>query len=119
MNKMLNTLAALGLALAVGQAQAVDVGDPARGAKRAEELGCGACHGPDGNSATPQFPRIAGQHADYLAMALKDYRAGKRNNPIMNGQASSLSDDDIEDLAAFFSRQAGPLHTTTANRFSE
>jgi cytochrome c553 len=117
MNKMLNILAALGLGLAAAQAQAVDVGNPERGAKLAAELGCGSCHGPDGNSATPQFPRIAGQHADYLAIAIKDYRSGKRNNALMNGQASSLSDEAIEDLAAHYARQEGPLHTKEAGRF--
>ncbi|MBS1219782.1 MAG: cytochrome c class [Proteobacteria bacterium] len=68
---------------------------------------CAACHGPDGNSAAADFPRLAGQHYDYLVKALADYKAGERKNAIMAPQAASLSQRDIEDLAAFYSRQAG------------
>lgn len=68
---------------------------------------CAACHGPDGNSAAPDFPRLAGQHYDYLVKALSEYKAGERKNAIMAPQAANLSKRDIEDLAAYFSRQAG------------
>lgn len=71
---------------------------------------CQACHGPDGNgTGDGQYPRIAGQYADYLAKALHDYKAGTRNNPIMQGFAATLSEEDIADLSAFFSSQEGPL----------
>lgn len=70
---------------------------------------CQACHGADGNGIDPQYPKIAGQYADYLAKALHDYKTGKRNNPIMAGFAATLSDEDIDDLSAYFSTQAGPL----------
>jgi len=68
---------------------------------------CAACHGANGVSASPMFPTIAGQHADYIVYALKAYKTGKRNNPIMQGAAASLSDDDMENLAAYFASQPG------------
>lgn len=68
---------------------------------------CTACHGPDGNSPVPMFPRIAGQHRDYLYQALQDYKAGRRKNPIMAAQVESLSRQDMEALAAWFSSQPG------------
>jgi cytochrome c553 len=72
---------------------------------------CAACHGPDGNQpTTPDFPRLAGQHPDYLLKALHDYKSGARKNPIMAGQVANLSPQDMADLAAFFSKQSGTLY---------
>ena len=88
--------------LAVGFANAAN---PAAGKEKAKT--CAACHGPDGNSAAPDFPRLAGQHYDYLVKALSDYKAGERKNAIMAPQAANLSKRDIEDLAAYFSQQQG------------
>jgi cytochrome c553 len=68
---------------------------------------CAACHGADGNSAVPDFPRLAGQQPDYIVKALKDYKSGARKNAIMAPQAASLTDQDMADLAAFFSSQSG------------
>ncbi len=68
---------------------------------------CAACHGADGNSASADFPRLAGQHYDYLLKALHDYKSGARKNPIMAPQAAKLSERDMEDLAAYFSHQSG------------
>lgn len=68
---------------------------------------CAACHGPEGNSTSAEFPRLAGQHYDYLVKALKDYRSGARKNPIMAPQAAKLSDRDIADLADFYSEKRG------------
>jgi cytochrome c553 len=70
---------------------------------------CAACHGPDGNSANPDFPRLAGQYADYLERALLDYQSGARKNAIMKSQVENLSRQDIEDLAAYYAGQKG-LH---------
>jgi cytochrome c553 len=71
---------------------------------------CQACHGADGNgTGDGQYPRLAGQHGDYLAKALHDYKSGARNNPIMKGFAATLSDEDIADLSAWFSSQESPL----------
>ena len=68
---------------------------------------CVACHGPDGVSPTAEYPVIAGQHADYIEHSLRDYKSGKRKNPIMAGIAAGIKDEDIPALAAFFSRQPG------------
>ena len=93
-------------ALAVGVALPVH----ARGnyeAGKAKSAACSACHGTEGVSATPLFPKLAGQHRDYLYHSLKDYKSGKRKNPIMAGQVEKLSDADMQDLALFFSKQKG------------
>ncbi len=66
---------------------------------------CVACHGVDGNSIAPTFPNLAGQHAAYLAKAIKDYRDGRRTDPSMNPMVKSLTDDDVANLAAYFSAQ--------------
>lgn len=68
---------------------------------------CQACHGADGNSTTAQFPRLAGQYANYMEHSLKQYRSGERSNPIMAGQAAGLSDQDIKDVSAWFASQSG------------
>jgi len=80
-------------------------GDPMRGKEKSEV--CAACHGADGNSPTPAFPRIGGQHEDYLLQALLDYKAGKRKNPIMAAQVEALSKQDMADLAAWYGAQKG------------
>ena len=85
---------------------AVAAGDPAAGKEKAQQV-CAACHGADGNSATADFPKLAGQHADYLASALHQYKSGRRKNAIMGGFAGTLSDKDMVDLAAYFSAQSG------------
>jgi cytochrome c553 len=79
--------------------------NPAAGKEKSKV--CVACHGPDGNSPAPDFPRLAGQHYDYLIKALSDYKSGDRKNAIMAPMAANLSQRDIEDLAAYFSRQSG------------
>jgi cytochrome c553 len=91
-------------------------GNPAAGKDKAAV--CAGCHGADGNSPTPMFPKIAGQYENYLVHALKAYKSGERKNPIMAGMAAPLSDQDIADLAAFFSRQKG-LHDTPASRLTK
>ena len=68
---------------------------------------CAACHGANGVSVSPDFPNLAGQYEDYLFKALTHYANGKRKNPIMTMQVQSLklSEKDMKDLAAYFSRQ--------------
>jgi cytochrome c553 len=73
---------------------------------------CAACHGADGNSPSPEFPILAGQHRDYLLQALQQYHAGSRSNPIMAPQAKGLSKDEMRALAAWFAAQPSPLSTT-------
>ena len=76
-------------------------------AGKAKSETCAGCHGPDGVSKVSSFPKLAGQHRDYLYHALKDYKQGKRKNAIMAGQVEPLSDSDMQDLAAYFSAQKG------------
>ena len=64
--------------------------DIAAGQAKAKEI-CQACHGLDGNSPTPDYPKLAGQYPDYLAKALRDYKSGARKNPIMGGMAGALT----------------------------
>jgi len=66
---------------------------------------CMACHGPNGNSVNPEWPRLAGQSAVYLAEQLRLFRSGVRDNPIMKPLAASLSDQDINDLAVYYEAQ--------------
>ena len=63
---------------------------------------CQVCHGKGGHSTNPTYPILAGQHAAYIQKQLRAFRAGTRKDPIMNGMAAPLSDQDIEDVAAFF-----------------
>jgi len=94
----------MGVALLVGSVQAV-AADASAGKEKSAT--CAACHGPDGNSVAPDFPRIAGQHSDYLARALMDYKSGARKNAVMAPMVEKLTKRDIEDLAAYFSQQQG------------
>ncbi|MBA4143336.1 MAG: cytochrome c [Nitrosospira sp.] len=76
------------------------------GKRKADEV-CAACHGPDGNSPAPAFPKLAGQHASYLAKTLTEYKSGVRKDPIMAGMAAALSKEDIENVSAYYARQSG------------
>jgi cytochrome c553 len=73
---------------------------------------CVACHGNDGIGILPEYPNLAGQHADYIEQALKAYRAGQRKNPIMGGMAAPLTDADIKALAEYYSSQRPGLCAT-------
>lgn len=66
---------------------------------------CFACHGPNGNSVSPVFPRLAGQNAVYIVEQLHLFRAGVRQNPMMSAMAAGLSDQDIDNLAVYFAAQ--------------
>ncbi|WP_439133274.1 c-type cytochrome [Pseudomaricurvus sp.] len=79
-------------------------GDAAAGKSKA--VVCTSCHGVDGKAMIPTYPNLAGQNAQYLELSLKAYRNGERKAgqaAIMAGMSSSLSDEDIADLAAYFS----------------
>jgi cytochrome c553 len=78
--------------------------DPAKGKLIAEQI-CAACHGVDGNSVAAANPVLAGQHPDYIVKQLTEFKSGKRNNAIMLGMASSLSDQDMKNVAAWFGTQ--------------
>ena len=72
-------------------------------AGKSKSATCVACHGPAGVSVNPMWPNLAGQKDMYLAKQLKDFRDGKRNDPVMAPMAKALSDDDIANLAAYYS----------------
>ncbi|HEY8586362.1 MAG TPA: c-type cytochrome [Rhodanobacter sp.] len=79
---------------------AVKPGDA--GAGEAKAAVCGACHGMDGNSADPQYPKLAGQSEQYIVQQLTSFKAGQRQNPIMMGMAAPLSTQDMHDIGAYF-----------------
>ncbi len=66
---------------------------------------CAACHGTDGNSPIAVNPVVAGQHREYIFKQLRNYKTGERQNPIMNGIVASLSEQDMRDVAAYYSTQ--------------
>jgi len=106
MNKL--WIAMIGLFAMVAAGNALAGGDAAKGKEKAAI--CGTCHGPDGNTPImPEYPRLAGQPDDYLEKALRDYKSGKRKNPLMGPLAQNLSKQDMKDLAAYFSRLSGDL----------
>ena len=101
---MKTTLVSVAFAIAALAALPAAAADVAARAAKAKEV-CAACHGLDGNSAQPDYPKLGGQHADYLAKALRDYKSGARKNAIMAGFAAALSQRDIENLAAYYGQQ--------------
>jgi cytochrome c553 len=88
------------LALAQQAAKA----DPAQAQQIVTKV-CAACHAADGNSASPANPVLAGQHADYTAKQLANYKSGERKNPVMLGMSASLSPADMKNLGAYFEAQ--------------
>jgi cytochrome c553 len=93
----------------VGQAAATE-GNIEAG--KAKSVTCAACHGPDGNSPTDMYPKIAGQHAGYIFKQLKEFKLGAstggkegRNNAVMAGMVAALSEQDMRDLAAYYASQ--------------
>src|SRR3972149_3606989 len=89
------------LAAAMAWSAPASAADPAAGREKAKA--CVACHGENGVSQVPDFPKLAGQHQDYLARALNDYKSGARKNAIMAGQVANLKRGDVADLAAYYS----------------
>jgi cytochrome c553 len=87
----------------IAHAADIKLGDVAAG--QAKSSACVACHGIDGNSSDAQYPKIAGQHAAYIAKHLALFKSGARENAIMLAQASLLSEQDMADLGAYFSTQ--------------
>lgn len=92
--------AALGLAMATAQAADPVRGDAAAG--EAKAVTCGACHGADGNSMVPNFPKLAGLGEKYLLKQMQDIRDGRRPVAAMAGQVDNMSDQDLADIAAFY-----------------
>ena len=103
--KMTKLSISLALLLAALPFTAMAKGDPNAG--KAKSTTCQACHGLDGKSVLPEYPNLAGQYESYMEKALRDYRDGRRSNPIMAPMAAGLSDQDIKDLAAWYAQQDG------------
>ena len=101
---IVRSLVTLGLAVMVPAAIA---GDAAAG--KALTAACGACHGADGNSQAPTFPKLAGQSEKYLVKQMEDIKSGARRVPEMTGQLDSLSKVDFQNIAAYFSGQKPTL----------
>lgn len=96
------TAAALWIPASVLQAADLEAGK-----QKAAEV-CASCHGPEGReSVNPAYPVLAGQYRDYLLHALKAYQSGAREDAIMNGIVSGLSERDLENLAAWYASREG------------
>jgi len=105
---MRTLLLGLSSAALMFSATAYAAGDTAAG--KSKSAVCAACHGADGNKPIDaNTPKLAGQHQDYMAKVLRDYRSGARSNAIMGAQSANLKDQDIDDLSAYFAAQKGDL----------
>lgn len=93
--------------LALFISQITLAGDPDAG--RAKSQICAACHGIDGNSTNPIWPDLAGQHEEYTIKQLMDFKSGQRQNAQMSPMASPLTEQDMEDLAAYYAAQSHKL----------
>ena len=94
------------------QGQAIEPSNQVVGTPPPATQTCVACHGADGaKTVMDDYPILAGQHADYLVQALKDYKSGKRKNPIMAGIISGVEEKDFQALAQFFANQKGLCST--------
>jgi cytochrome c553 len=89
---------------------------PATARPKASET-CLACHGTNGVGITADYPSLAGQHVDYIERALHDYQKGGRKNPVMAGMAATLTKQDIDELALYYSAQAPSLQTLPKKSF--
>jgi len=94
--------------------QAAVAGDAAAGKTKA--AACAGCHGMDGNSPAPNFPKLAGQGEAYMVKQLQDFKSGKRVDATMNAMAAPLSDTDMADIAAFYSSQTGTTGTAAEDQ---
>ncbi|BAZ92771.1 cytochrome c subfamily [Thiohalobacter thiocyanaticus] len=103
MNKPFVFAALLSVSAALAAPGALAAGDASAGKEKSST--CVACHGADGNSANPEWPKLAGQHPDYLVKQLKEFKAGERENQTMAPMAAPLSEQDMQDLAAYYAAQ--------------
>jgi cytochrome c553 len=111
MKKLISLAALLAFAGAAGSVLAE--GNVAAG--KARSAVCAGCHGVDGVSAAPNFPKLAGQDAQYIAKQLADFKSGARKDPIMTGMAAGLSKKDMDDLAAYYASQKRTTDTPSAS----
>jgi cytochrome c553 len=110
--KCLVTIALLGSA-----SLSLAAGNPEAGEEKAAL--CAGCHGDDGNAAAPIFPKLAGQHASFLIKQLHDFRSQKRVEPTMNAMAEPLTDEDVLDLAAFYTSKKITTEEAAPNQAGE
>jgi cytochrome c553 len=103
--RFLAVLASLCCIAFAASAADMPAGDAATKAANTAKAVCAACHGADGNSAASTFPKLAGQQAPYIVKQLTNFKDGTRNNPVMKPIASSLSPEDMQGLATYFSTQ--------------
>ena len=94
-------------ALVYSSLPALAAGDIEAGDRKAER--CASCHGSDGIGIAGAFPNLAGQKTVYLVKQMKDFRTGKRKDPIMELEAKKLSDEDIADIAAWYASLSGEV----------
>jgi cytochrome c553 len=111
MKKLISLAALLAFASAAGSAMAE--GNAVTG--KARSAMCAGCHGADGNSVAPNFPKLAGQDAQYIAKQLTDFKSGARKDPTMTGMAAGLSKKDMDDLGAYYAGQKRTMDTPTAS----
>jgi cytochrome c553 len=98
---------------------AFGAGDASAAVEKAKQA-CAACHGADGNApSSPDFPKLGGQHADYLFHALQQYKSGARKNAVMAGQAQNLSTKEMEDLAEYYANQKSTLYILPLKRLAQ
>ena len=95
----------------------VSQGKPAGTPPQAATL-CVSCHGQDGIAIAPAYPSLAGQHEDYIARAIDEYRKGGRKNPIMKGFAATLKDEDIAAIAQYFAHEQHPSLSTESRPYT-
>lgn len=97
---------AISLAVAVAGFTPVISAEEGNGSAGKAKAGtCAGCHGEDGNSLVPTYPKLAGQHVSYLVNQLRAFKGGTRNNAMMGPMAAALSDDDMADIAAYYNEQ--------------
>jgi cytochrome c553 len=106
----MNSLSKVFLAAALASMVTAAFGANAEAGRQKAEQVCAACHGKDGNTPIdPSYPRLAGQHRDFLFQVMMDYKNDRRKNPIMSAQAKQLTRQDLQNLAAYYSSLEGTL----------
>ena len=98
------TAIALPLALVTLSGTAAAAGDAAAGKKKIAT--CMACHGQNGKATTPDYPNLCGQNEKYMVKSLKAYKSGARNDPLMKPMVATLSDEDMQNVAAWYASQS-------------
>jgi cytochrome c553 len=98
----------------IGATSVFAAGDPAKGQVIVTNV-CSACHGIDGNSVVAMYPKLAGQHPEYITKQLMNFKSGDRKNAIMSGMVAALSPEDMENLGAYFGSQTIKTDTAKSN----